>query len=170
MSALARRQISAIATDLAARDGGPAARRGAALLRRLDGTDEAAVAISDLALAPAWLRLPRAAQRRIGRLAALVSIAPHLAKSIDGAWLGGIATVAGEAAVDWAIGEIVDPTMVLPIVDADHLAARGASLLRASLPVALRGLVVPSGDRLDDVAPAIALACVARALSAPETV
>lgn len=167
MSAVAsRREIAAIATDLSARAGGIAERRGAVLLRSLRGEREAAVAIGDIASVPGWLRLPLAAQRRIGRLAALVSIAPHLANSIDGAWLGGIAAVAGDAAVDWAIDQQVALEMVLPPVTGDALAARGSALLQASLPAALRGLV--EGSNGEAIARDIAVACVARAVSAPD--
>lgn len=141
MSAAARRAaLAAIGCDLVARDGGPGERRAAALMRRLEGHEEEALALRDLPKVPAWARLPIAAQRKVAQRAALASIADTLAHSIDGAWLGEHAHAAGEEAVDWAIG-LAGTAPDLDPVGGGELAGRGYALLRTTLPHPLRPLL-----------------------------
>lgn len=166
MSAAARRAaLAAIGCDLVARDGGPGARRAAALMRRLEGREEEALALRDLPKVPAWARLPRLAQRRVAQRAALASIADTLAHSIDGAWLGEHAHEAGEEAVDWAIG-LAGRAPELEPVDGGQLTGRGYALLRTTLPDPLRPLLAWAPADEAPVAADTASACVALAMKA----
>lgn len=163
-----RRRLAETGRDIAAQDGPPAGRRAAALRDRLDGRARPALPLATLLTLPDWVRLPRQAQARLAREAALASLSTALARSIDGAWLGGHATRAGEAAVQRAID--ADPAeaaaRALPPVDADGLEPRGFALLARLLPDPARPLLdwapreadVPPHDR--------AAACVAVALGA----
>jgi hypothetical protein len=165
-----RAQLAAIGCDIVALDGAPADRRGAALLRRLSGQAEPQLSLGDLALVPGWLRLPRLAQRRLARHAALASLSAALLRSIDGRWLGELATVGGEDAVEWAMN--VDPAMAqaraLPPVEADALEARGFALLRETLPTPLRELLNwAEAERAEHPADRAGL-CLAAALLAPQ--
>jgi hypothetical protein len=143
-----RRTLAAVGRDLRARDGGPGEQRGGALLRRIAGACDCPIGFDDLDAVPDWLRLPRAAQRRIAQRAALLSIAPTLAGSIDGRVLRDYARVTGEEALDWAIdrAEAV-PTHGLPPCEADALDARGRAMMRAALPDRLHPLIEPGSER-----------------------
>ena len=158
-----RRALAAVGTDLVARHGGPGERRGQALLRRLAQAPHAAVGLDDLAAVPGWLRLPEAAQRQVATRAALLSMAPALAGSIDGALLRGHAEVAGEDALDWALeaaGQVAAEP--LPPVAPERLRARGLALMRAALPERLRPLLSVDAEALEP-SPALAERCVAAA-------
>lgn len=94
---------------------------------------------SDLAAVPDWLCLPADERDRLARNVALVSMAGALAASIDGAWLGALAKVTGETAIDRAIdcaGAV--PATDLPSVPAEDLDGRGYAVLAATLSPALR--------------------------------
>jgi len=166
MSAAARRAaLAAIGCDLVARDGGPGERRAAALMRRLEGREEEALALRDLPRVPAWARLPLPAQQRVAQRAALASIADTLAYSIDGAWLGEHAHAAGEDAVDWAIG-LAGKAPELEPVDGEALAGRGYTLLRTTLPEPLRPLLAWAPTDAEPVPADTASVCVALAMKA----
>lgn len=138
MSAAAERvTFAAIAADLVALRGAADERRAAGLLPLSD--DSPTADFVDLLSAPAWLRWPREAQTRLAHAAALRSIAPLLAGSIDGAWLGALAVVAGEETLDWAIGWGEDiPCLSDAAIAPDTLAAHGFATMRAALPPGLR--------------------------------
>jgi hypothetical protein len=162
-----RSSIAAIGCDLMAREGGPGVRRGAALLRRLDGqSEEAVIPFGELQRVPSWARLPCAAQQRIAERAALASIADDLAHSIDGAWLGGHATEAGEDAVDWAIS-LAGKAPALPPIAAEGLVERGFALLSATLDEPLRPLLDWAPATAEPVPDDTASACVSLAMQAP---
>jgi|UPI0003B4BE7E hypothetical protein len=164
MSAAARRAaLAAIGCDLVAREGGPGQRRAAALMRRLEGREDEALALRDLPKVPAWARLPIAAQERVAQRAALASIADTLAHSIDGAWLGEHAHAAGEEAVDWAIGLAGSAPELEPVGGSD-LAGRGYALLRTTLPDPLRPLLAWAPAEEASVSVETASTCVALAM------
>jgi len=159
-----RRALAAVGRDLVAQEGGPGERRAAELLRSLAGVDRPPVGLDDLATVPDWLRLPQAALHTLAERTALLSMAPALAGSIDGALLGGHAKVAGEQAVDWAIGRADKvPDGGLPPVEPQALATRGFALMRAALPERLRQLLGPHREDAD-FAPALADLCIAEAM------
>ncbi|MBW8852713.1 MAG: hypothetical protein JF600_18275 [Xanthomonadales bacterium] len=145
-----RHMLAAIGRDLIASDGGPAERRANALLRSLSGTARPPIALNHLYDVPDWLRLPRAALQALAQRAALLSMAPALAASIDGALLGAHARVAGEDAVDWAMARAARvPGGGLPPVEASRLTGRGSALMRMGLPAPLRDLVGPETETID---------------------
>ena len=151
MTAGRRRQaLAAIGRDLIARDGGPAERRANALLHSLSGTARPPIALRQLHDVPDWLRLPRAALQALAQRTALLSMAPALAATIDGALLGTHARVAGEDAVDWAIARATKvPDGGLAPVEASRLTERGSALMRMGLPAPLRDLVGPETETID---------------------
>jgi len=158
-----RQAIGQVGRDLLARHGGAGARRAATLRRRLSGLSDARANFDDLLTAPAWLRLPQAAQRGLGHRAALFAMGSLLAVSIDGSWLKGLAEIAGDEALDWA-REAADPTVSIDPVSGADLDALGVAMLAAVLPPPLRPLLdwaAPSS-----VDPAIARQSVDRALEA----
>lgn len=144
-----RATLAAIGNDLVAVEGGPGERRAALLLRHLGGCADPVACFTDLPSAPAWLRLPAAAQRRLALRVALLWMGDALAGSIDGAWLGGLAEIAGEDLLDWAI-ETVPALPAAPArrLEPDELEIYGFSLLRAQLPMALRGYLPWRADHL----------------------
>lgn len=155
-----RATLAAIGNDLVAVEGGPGYRRAALLLKHLNGCDDPVARFADLPNAPAWLRLPAAAQHKLALRVALLWMGDALAGSIDGAWLGALAEAAGEDLLDWAIETI--PTM--PAVPARalqpaELEIYGFSLLREQLPAPLRGYLPWRADHL-------ALSCPDEALDA----
>src|SRR5687768_16126832 len=101
-----RATLAAIGNDLVAVEGGPGNRRAALVMKHLNGCPDPVACFADLPNAPGWLRLPAAAQRKLALRVALLWMGDALAGSIDGAWLGGLAEVAGEDLLDWAIGTI----------------------------------------------------------------
>lgn len=169
MSAVAeRRRLAAIGRDLLALEGPPAKRRGARLRAAIDGLAAEPLTMADLAAVPAWARLPRPAQERLAHEAALASISATLARSIDGALLGGHASIAGEDAVERAL--LAPPEAAaarsLPPVPPEGLAARGFALLAATLPGRLRSLVSWAPREAGDPPRERASACVQAALAA----
>lgn len=99
---------------------------------------------NDLRAAPDWLRLPSDALRDLARRASLQSAAATLAAVIDGALLGDVAQVCGEAALDDAIAA-ADPDDDRPIPPADAIEADGLTLLAAALPASLRAYLPGGG-------------------------
>ena len=79
----ARAALAAIGTDLRAGEGGPGERRAAALLAAVRGREPPAASLPELIDSPGWLRAPRETQRRIATAAALLSMGPALATSIQ---------------------------------------------------------------------------------------
>lgn len=149
MPAGQRLRRAAIASDIvaladAATDGAPAARHAARLARVLAGRPRRATTIADIDAAPAWLRAASPVRADLGRRAALVLTAPHLARSIDGPRLKALADSIGVAALDHviALGSDRDPSDASDLV-LDQLAATGAAILAASLPPALADLLPP---------------------------
>ena len=151
-----RTTLGAIAAELA---GDRVTRRSAMLARVLAGRPRRAVTIEALASAPEWLRLDTAARRQLGQRAALAAIAPAIAHSVDGSWLGGLARVAGDAAIDWA-AKSGGSDQIMPAFSGDQLDAVGAGLIRAATPAAFRGFVDDADCAID---PAQAVALVERA-------
>lgn len=144
-----RATLAAIGNDLVAVEGGPGARRAALLLRHLNGCEDPVAGFTDLPNAPAWLRLPAAAQRRLALRVALLWMGDTLAGSIDGAWLGALAEVAGEELLDWAIGTAASmPAAPARRLAPDELEIYGFSLLREQLPMPLRGYLPWRADHL----------------------
>ena len=157
MSAAERTRLGAMAKALLAGDA--PSPRAAMLGRTVAGQERAAVPLQALADAPAWLALPQAERHRLGHRAALAALGPELGRSIDGKWLGGLAQVAGEAALDWA-ATVEGATVRLPRFEADALDAVASNLLRSAVPIALRDYAAPErvGTNFDHATAAAALA------------
>ena len=156
MSTADRARLATIAAALAG-DGQDA--RAAALGRALAGKVRASVRFEDVANAPEWLTLSLPERRRLGHRAALAAIAPALAASVDGAWLGGLAQVAGEDELDRAMALAPRAAMTLPVFRADELEVVAGGLLRAAAPAALRDFAGPdTGRDMDRTTAAAALA------------
>ena len=137
MSAVAERaHLAAVGGDLARLVGDAGWRRGQALLGvRAD----APASFADLARVPRWLRCSPSGLVDLARRAALIAIAPALAASIDGAWLGELADRAGEPALDRAIGLADElPTDGLSPLPAEHIDGLGFDLMRATLSGAIQ--------------------------------
>ena len=139
MTAAAQRaSLGAIGRDMALLGGD---RRATALLRSLEGepAGDGLSDLGDLAAAPDWLRAPRERQRMLARAAGLLALAPLLAASIDGAWLGALAELCGEDAIDWAIGhaDAAAGTRTVQLAP-DMLEPAGFGLMRAALRPGLR--------------------------------
>ena len=155
MSAAAERAaLAAIGRDLTEAQGGAGTRR-AAMLTRPPG-DPPPAAFDLLNQAPEWLRFSPERQTRLAQLVALRSIAPALAASIDGAWLGTLAALVGEPALDWAIAgaSAADGPSDATLAPAD-LAPTGFSMLAAHLPPELRAYLAAAplvGGTRDDAA------------------
>ncbi|MGY4397511.1 hypothetical protein ACVWZA_002705 [Sphingomonas sp. UYAg733] len=149
-AAAARAALASIGADLTALSGAPDDRRGNALLMRVGGVALGQATIGDLATVPVWLRGTREAHRRLALRLALLSIAPVLASSIDGRWLGAIATLAGEEMLDWAIqsADMTERADDVPHAP-ERIEARGFALLRSQLSPALHGYL--GWAPLDDV-------------------
>lgn len=144
MSAAAQRAAFAdIGRELLAARGNAGERRAAALLARAEMPPPAQ--FERLSAVPDWLRWSPERQMALANAVALRAIAPALALSIDGGWLGGLARVAGENALDWAVARGAEhpnaqsktSTALVP----DDLTAVGFATLRAALPLDLRGYV-----------------------------
>ena len=148
---MTRAALGALATAL--RDEAP---RAAMLGRALAGQCRAATQFEDLAAAPSWAGWAPAERVRLGQRAALAAIAPSLAVSIDGSWLGQFAKRAGDDALDWAIR--CGATETIAPFNAVDLDAVGASALRAAVPVSLRDLIAPAGPEYGVPAAALAAA------------
>lgn len=152
-AASARRALAAIGLRLLETRGGPSKRRAEALAD--GGALEEAATLKDLAAAPSWLSGCVDDRALLARRAALLSIAPTLASSIDGAWLGRVAEVCGEAELDLAIASTSrDDRDDAPVCPPEGLEARGIAMMRRALPPRLRrflpaedGTTTPSDER-----------------------
>ena len=140
MSSADRRRVGRVASALAAGE-----TRSAILSRRLAGTLRTAAAVASLEKAPDWLCREPAERRQLGYRAALAGLGPALAASIDGRWLGGLAAVAGEDALDWASAQR-DVVAALPMFDGGELDGIASGLLRAAAPADLADFAAPSGQ------------------------
>lgn len=94
---------------------------------------------------PDWLRSSPSQRARIARRVALAAMAPSLAVSIDGAWLGEIAKICGEDELDRALATVAGEVETLPACPAAMIEARGFTILRQSLPPQLRRFVPGEG-------------------------
>lgn len=112
------------------------------LARRLGGKARHGLALADLEAAPHWLRRSAAARADLGRRAALATMAPALAASIDGRWLRELSEVAGPEALDWAIEQAPCAPAGAPLAAAE-LDAVGAAVLAVSLPPRLASWLGP---------------------------
>lgn len=138
MSAAARAELAAIGRDL----GGVAGRRRRALAHRI----APAIRWDELASVPAWLRQDAAVHDRLARQVAVLALADELARSIDGAWLGALAEVAGSAAIDHAIAHAGAGLPQCAWVEAAALVPLGHAILRRSLAPGLRTILPPAPD------------------------
>lgn len=148
---ISRAELGVVAGGLA---GEGARRRSASLARRIAGSTRTAVALDDLAQAPSWMRLGDTARAAVGRRAALLAIAPALARSVDGSWLRGLASVAGEDAVDWAAAQPAPQR--LDAFSGAEIEVIAAGIVRIATPPALRDFVA-DGDAPIDTLDAISL-------------
>lgn len=117
---------------------GPA--RKAAVQRLADGGRRAPLSFADLEAVPDWLPATPRDRRALLQAAALAAMAPALARSIDGAWLGALASRAGPDLIDWAmdVGERDDHPAPDPAMLPPHaLEPTGAAIIRTRLPPAL---------------------------------
>lgn len=161
--AAARAALAAVGRDLGTAASG---RRAAAWLS--PPRDAAPGGFAMLSLAPGWLRSGRDAQRGLAQAAAVFALAPALAASIDGAWLGSIARLAGEVALDRALAVGADtPGGGAGEVPADALEALGFDLMRAALPEELRSYLNWAPTRGDVPPSALALHALDHALALP---
>ena len=163
MSAAERARLGVNAWALLA--AGPIAPRAAALGRALAGTPRAATPVEAVAATPDWLRLDAASRRRLGRRAALGLIAPRLATTIDGDWLRGLARVAGEADLDWAMQRATPSPASLPHFDGPALDGVANAVLAAATPPPLRAFLETGAAVTID--PAAAATAVAAAHAGP---
>lgn len=131
---MTRDELGAVARDLRRGD-----TRAAALARVLAQRPRRALPLAALTAVPAWLRIDPDARARVARRAALAGIAPLIARSVDGAWLGGLARAAGDDALDWAAGQ-PGPQRLEPF-DGSRLGAIADGLIRAATPAALHDFV-----------------------------
>lgn len=123
------------------RSSGPGA-RAASLERLLAGVPRSGARFEDLAPAPEWLGWSAERRERLGRATALAAIAPALAASVDGRWLGGLARAAGDDLLDWARAlPVTDPA--IPPFASTELDRVGASALRDAVPPSLRDRAAP---------------------------
>lgn len=161
-AATERAALAAIGQDLIDVAGDPGERRAAGLLGPVP--ERAAAGFADLATVPDWLRLPRNAQRHVAVRAALLAMAPALAASIDGEWLGDLSRRIDDATLDWAIERApAVPGTGHSAIPADAVEVTGFALLRSALPAALAAYLdwAPGVDVV--VPPALAAFCVPRA-------
>ena len=96
-----RAHLAAIGSDLLPLVGDAGSRRAQGLFGTR-GADPA-IGFADLARAPGWLRQGKPALAQLAREIALVAMGPAIAVAIDGDWLGELAHLAGEPALDRAI-------------------------------------------------------------------
>ncbi|TRW17372.1 hypothetical protein [Glacieibacterium frigidum] len=135
---MTRATLGERATAIQRKSGG----RAASLERLLAGSPRNAALFEDLMKAPDWLGWENARRQRLGRAAALAAIAPKLAASVDGRWLGALAKTAGDDLLDWA-RTLPAPHAAIPAFAADEIDAVGASALRDAVPVSLRDHAAP---------------------------
>lgn len=138
-----RANFASIGRDLLAARGCAGERRGLALSGSSD--DVPPQSFARLHVVPDWLRWSRDKQAALARAVALRALAPALAASIDGSWLGRLARVAGEEALDWAIASAGDQSETPGDTDEtfvpEDLTAVGFATLRNKLPDDLRAYV-----------------------------
>lgn len=167
MSALRdRAALAAIGRDLLAQADDAGARRGAALLGSPGPRRSVPRAsFADLSAAPPWLRRSRDEQRRVATRAALLAMAPTIAGSIDGEWLGDLARATDDATLDWAIGFAAGvPDGGIAAIAAPEIEAFGFDLMRATLPPMLATYLAWAPGGGGAVGPvALAAFCVAHA-------
>lgn len=166
MTAAAERiRLAAIGHDLARLGGDRGWRRGQILLgvARTDPT----VGFADLARAPGWLRRAPGDLTALASWVALIAMAPALAASIDGDWLGDLAKRAGAPALDHAIS-LADqiPGGGTGAVPAETIEGLGFDLMRAALPVPLRPYLAWAGSANAVVARRLADFCCSEAAKA----
>ena len=148
-----RAALAAIGRDIAAR-GNPGQWRAAGLASC--DTPAPPADFGALASAPDWLKWSHGDLDRLALAVALRSIAPALATSIDGNWLGSIAATADEAMLDWAIAEHDGRTSsASDMLAADALRPRGFAILKAALPPGLRGWLAVEGDAATPAQPRV---------------
>ena len=163
-AAAARAELAAIGGDLAGLGGSGGWRRARVLL---GSVTEEPVGFEDLARAPAWLRRSRTELTALAQAAALIAMAPAIASSIDGGWLGELAERAGEPALDRAIALAARvPAGGLPPVSATTAEGLGFDLMRAALPRALSRYLAWAPAASLPVTEAIATFCVLKAADA----
>lgn len=154
LAAAARARLAETATAAIVAAGARTSRE-AAFGRRVAGVSDPAFA--DLLAAPWWLRLDAAGRGRLGRLAALASLAPRLARTIDGRVLGTVKAAAGGAALDWALALGEGIAFAAPLEEPPELDRIGAGMLAAALPEALRLWLMPDAEPADGAKAARAL-------------
>lgn len=164
MTAVAERaRLAGIGADLARLAEGSGARRTRAWSGAVvQGPTE----LADLKQAPAWLRRSRPELTALVGRAALIAMAPAIAASIDGGWLGDLAECGGEPALDAAIalaGEV--PNGGLLPVSADAVAGLGFDLMRAALPSPLRRYLAWGSAGSVPVTEPLAVFCVRAAVA-----
>lgn len=158
-AAAERAELAAIGGDLAGLAG--AGWRARALL---GANDDAPATFADLARAPAWLRGSREELTALARMVALIAMAPALAASIDGGWLGELAELAGEPALDRAIALAPEvPAGGLPPLSAEAVDGLGFDLLRAVTPGALARYLAWGAAGSLPIPAELARFCVSRA-------
>lgn len=165
-AAAERAALAAIGRDLLALRGDRSERcRSAFLASPSDTQALRSASFNALAASPAWLRLPREAQRRVAARAALLAMAPTLAQSIDGEWLGELARASDEEALDWAIALAADvPEGGAPAIAAREIEGAGFDLMRGVLPPSLTGYLAWAPSRGRTIkSPALAAFCVCHA-------
>ena len=150
-----RAAVGVLATAIRRGDATP---RAAMLGRKLENKARSPSNFGDVEAAPEWLGRAAADRLALGRRAALAAIAPAIAKSVDGGWLGGLAKIAGDTALDWAAALDVPPTSTMPRFAAHDLDAVAASALRAGVPPSLRDHAAPRGRAFEVPAGALAAA------------
>ena len=154
-----RHHLGAIATDLLGSD--RATRRVARLERVLAVAPRPALTLEDLAAVPTWLRRPVEARRALAHQAALLGIAPALARSIDGRWLGALAAAAGDATLD-RVRALGESEMRLPVFAAHELDGVAAGIMRANVPARLADYAAPAVGAVQ-LERSVAAALIARA-------
>lgn len=139
--------------------------RGALLAQAMGAAPAvASLTLEDLDAIPPWLMGAASERQRLAQHAAIALAAPLVRQTIDGATLRRLASVVGEAMIDWAMAiPLADPPAPLAaqhriIDDPASLERYGSAILRESLPVALRPLLSNSDDTPDAASVTIAAA------------
>lgn len=155
-----RAHLAAIGRDLARLNGERGWRRSQRLLGKAH--NETAVSFVDVARAPAWMRRAPLDQTTLACATALVAMAPVLAGSIDGDWLGELAKRAGEPALDHAISLAARvPGGGIDAVPADSVEGLGFDLLRVALPAPLRHYLAWAETAHATISQPLAAFCIA---------
>lgn len=139
MSAAARARMARAARVLLGDEveRGPA--RRAALIRAISGAATPSRTFADLLAVPDWLPADAEGRRSLTFRLGIASMAPALARTVDGALLRRAAETAGPELVDWgmAIGRRDDAPGVEKAFAPDEIEGRGRGVLRVILPKAL---------------------------------